>query len=287
MINKPFGEEIAAGFSTVDAQQWQHDQLTEQTDHVIEERPVALVYNGISQAVMMTTPCDLEDFAIGFSISEAIVDRAEQVFAIEVNQGCNGYEIELTISSEKMAALKQYRRNTTGKTGCGLCGAESLAGAIKEGRTLKAKAMPDASTIQHAVSSLSSWQRIQSMTGACHAAMWCDSKGDMVLLREDVGRHNAFDKLIGAMQRQSIDTDSGFAVISSRASYEMVHKASFLGCSTLVAISAPTSMAIEQAKGLNINLIGFARTGRHTIYNAVTLSDSVDSTALTFEREPR
>ncbi|MGB1237726.1 MAG: formate dehydrogenase accessory sulfurtransferase FdhD [Pseudomonadales bacterium] len=267
MINKPYGEDIDAGFSSARAEQWQEGTLTEREDNVIEERPVALVFNGISHAVMMTTPCDLEDFALGFSISEGILERRDQLFDIEVTTLAKGTQVDLSISAEKMVALKQRRRSTAGRTGCGLCGAESLASAIRDGRKLTAAAMPAAAAIQKAVSSLSSWQRIQSVTGACHAAMWCDNSGDMTLLREDVGRHNAFDKLLGAMTRQQLSSDSGFAVISSRASYEMVHKASFLNCSTLVAVSAPTSMAIEQARELNINLIGFARNGRHTIYN--------------------
>lgn len=268
-MNDSINQAQKTGYVEVSTQQWRENNLTSVTDNIVDERPIALVYNGISQAVMMATPCDLEDFALGFSLSEGIIDTVDQVFDLQVEQHHNGYEINLDISGQKMAALKSYRRNMTGKTGCGLCGAESLAGAIRPGKIVQPQALPGHTAIQLAIESLSSWQRIQAMTGACHAALWCNPDGSKALLREDVGRHNAFDKLIGAMAKSHISTSSGFAVISSRASYEMVHKASFLGCSTLIAISAPTTMALEQAKELNINLLGFARNGRHNIYHSV------------------
>ena len=202
----------------------------------------------------------------------------QQIFDIQLSQHAAGYEIALQISGQKMQQLKQYKRSMTGNSGCGLCGMESLSTAIRPGKIVNSAALPDASAIQSAVSSLPRWQPIQAATGACHAAMWCDMQGNKLLVREDVGRHNAFDKLIGAMAANNISSEQGFAVISSRASYEMVHKASFLQCPTLVAVSAPTSLAIAQAKQLNINLIGFARSGRHNIYHS-SLSKTADQSS--------
>jgi FdhD protein len=256
------------GYTSVETQQWRNQELRLQWDNVVEEIPVALVFNGVSHAVMMTTPCDLEDFAIGFSITESIVEDLHQIYDLQLSEHEHGYEAALQISSQKMQALKQRKRNLTGNTGCGLCGVDSLAAAIRSGKKVKPAALPSSDAIQKAVESLSSWQRIQQQTGACHAAVWCNYLGDKVMLREDVGRHNALDKLVGAMVQAEISSDSGFVLISSRASYEMIHKASFLQCANLVAISAPTSLAISQAKQLNINLIGFARNGKHNLYTA-------------------
>lgn len=255
------------GYTQISARQWQNQQSQPLQDFVVEETPVALVYNGISQAVMMATPCDLEDFGIGFSLTEGIIDDLQQIYDLQITEQPNGVQIELEISSQKMQALKHYRRSLVGNTGCGLCGVDSLAAATRKGKPVTSAPRPSDQAIQKAVESLNAWQNIQHYTGACHAAAWCDLQGNKILLREDVGRHNAFDKLIGAMSQQKISSEDGFALISSRASYEMVHKASFLQAANLVAVSAPTSLAIAQAVQLNINLIGFARNGKHNIYH--------------------
>jgi len=255
------------GYIQVKTQQWQNHELRQLDDQVIEEVPVALVYNGITQAVMMATPRDLVDFAVGFSLSEAIIDSREQIYDVSVNEQPTGYEINLTISSEKNQALKTYRRNMTGNTGCGLCGVDSLNAALRAAKVLEKSALPQSTAIEKAISSLNSWQPLQQITGACHSAVWCDQQGDKILLREDVGRHNALDKLLGAVHSAGLDTSTGFVLISSRASYEMIHKTSFLGSANLVAVSAPTSLAINQAKALNINLIGFARSGKYNVYH--------------------
>jgi FdhD protein len=268
MIDDTPCEQLQAGYTQIETLQWQNQQLLSLQDFVVEETPVALVYNGISQAVMMATPCDLADFALGFSLTEGIIDDPQQIYDLQISEQANGCQIDLQISSEKMQALKHYRRSLVGNTGCGLCGVESLEAAARKGRKVTSAALPDNQAIQAAVESLNGWQHIQHYTGACHAAAWCDLQGNKILLREDVGRHNAFDKLIGAMAEQKISSDNGFALISSRASYEMVHKASFLQCANLVAVSAPTSLAIAQAQQLNINLIGFARSGKHNIYHS-------------------
>lgn len=257
----------SVGYCPVKTQQWRDQEILSLDDNVVEEVPIALVYNGISQAVMMATPCDLEDFGIGFSLAENIVQNPQQIYDLQVTARHNGYEINLHISGERMRALKNYRRTMTGNTGCGLCGVDSLDGAIRAGKIVAKAPLPDPKTIQHAVDQLAQWQRIRQHTGGSHAAVWCDLQGDKVILREDVGRHNAFDKLIGAMAKSNTSTLHGFALISSRASYEMVIKSSFLQCANLVAISAPTSLAISQAEKFNINLIGFARNGKYNIYH--------------------
>jgi FdhD protein len=258
----------SVGYHAVKTQQWRNQQLRPLVDdNVVEEVPVALVYNGISQAVMMATPCDLEDFAIGFSLAENIVDSIEQIYDLQIDKHENGYEVNVQISSEKMLALKNYRRSMTGNSGCGLCGVDSLDGAIRPGRIVEKSPLPDPLIIQHAVEHLADWQRIRQQTGGSHAAVWCNDQGHKVLLREDVGRHNAFDKLIGAMATRKMSSNTGFALISSRASYEMVIKSSYLQCANLIAVSAPTTLAITQARKFNINLIGFARSGKHNIYH--------------------
>lgn len=240
-------------------------------DLLAEEVAVALVYNGLSHVVMMASPLDLEDFALGFSLSEGIIERPEQLYALESMPQTLGIELHIDIASECFAKLKERRRNLAGRTGCGLCGAESLQQAVAMPTAVAAVALPDALSIENALEQLRQHQPLQSLTGAVHGAALCDSGGNILLLREDVGRHNALDKLIGARaarrQAYPANTDS-WVLISSRASYEMVNKCNAMGISTLVAVSAPTALAVEHAASAGINLIGFARSGRHVIYHA-------------------
>lgn len=237
-------------------------------DHLAEEVAVALVYNGLSHVVMMATPAELEDFALGFSLSEKIIQRPEQLYGIEVVERPLGIELQIEIGSEPFARLKQHRRNLTGRTGCGLCGADSLAQAIGEPDPVTPQPLPTAEAIETALQQLRAHQPLQSSTGAVHGAAFCAGNGEILLLREDVGRHNALDKLIGALRgRHSETARSGqFVLISSRASYEMVQKCASANLGALVAVSAPTALAIRQAEKAGIQLIGFARPGRHVIY---------------------
>jgi FdhD protein len=165
-----------------------------------------------------------------------------------------------------MSALKLQRRNLVGRTGCGLCGSESLDQAIRPFKGVTPQTLPSTDAIQRALSQLNKHQKLQALTGAVHGVAWCDNTGDIKLLREDVGRHNALDKLIGALLLNKINPQSGFALISSRASYEMVQKISSFNIPTLVAVSAPTALAITLATTAKINLIGFARPGRYVVY---------------------
>lgn len=240
---------------------------TETLDEIVaEEVAVALVYNGISHAVMMATPCDLEDFALGFSLTEHIVDKALEVFDIEVEPAGGGIEVQLRIAAQRMAALQERRRSLVGRTGCGLCGVDSLAAALRPVPRVEAAASVSRRAIERAMAALPAEQRINRQNGATHAAGWADAEGGLVAVREDVGRHNALDKLGGALARSGVATAGGFVVVTSRCSYEMVHKAAALGASAIAAVSAPTSLAIETAEQAGIPLVAFVREGRLTVY---------------------
>ncbi|BFM17168.1 formate dehydrogenase accessory sulfurtransferase FdhD [Maricurvus nonylphenolicus] len=239
---------------------------TPRADTILEEAPVALVYNGISHAVMMITPEHMQDFALGFSISEGIVKDASEIYELEVKPDGLGYSVEMQISSQRFQALKEKRRNLTGRSGCGLCGTESLEQAIRPTPKVSAPELSD-QAIQQSLQQLQLHQPLQQLTGASHGAAWCDLNGNILTLREDVGRHNALDKLIGALATQE-PPNNGFALISSRLSYEMVQKCCYAGIGALVAVSAPTSLAINMAQEAGLLLIGFGRRGRHVIYNS-------------------
>ncbi len=241
------------------ATQYQHDDIAVET-------PVALVYNTISHAVMMATPADLADFALGFSLTEDIVDNAEQVSHIHVQSNSNGISVRLMIDDEKFDALRERRRSLVGRTGCGLCGVESLKQAIRPIQPVQSVQVAD-DVIQIGLNNIKQHQQLQQVTGATHAAAWCDLEGNIILTREDVGRHNALDKLIGAHVKAGLSPHEGFVLVTSRASYEMVQKAASAGFGCLVAVSAPTSLAIEQAQQVGLKLVGFARSGRHVIYH--------------------
>ena len=235
-------------------------------DDIAEEVPIAFVYNGISHAVMLASPSDLEDFALGFSFSEGIVENKSDIYGIEVTHQPKGIELQIEIASARFQSLKDKRRNLLGRTGCGLCGAENLDQALR----LPEKKIDNTLTIKEsaiikALDTLHATQSLQKKTGATHACAWANEQGEIQLVREDVGRHNALDKLIGALQKKSFN-DKGFVITTSRASYEMVQKTVMLGASTLIAISAPTGLAIRSALKYGLCLIGFARAPHYVIY---------------------
>lgn len=237
-----------------------------QEDLLALERPVALVYNGISHAVMMASPADLEDFALGFSLSEGILTNITECYDLDIHEAPQGLTVHLTIASQRMAELKQRRRSLTGRTGCGLCGTEALEQAIRPIPSVVAPSLSDAA-IQRSLQQLATHQPLQAATGASHGAAWCDTQGRILRLREDVGRHNALDKLIGALAREAVPLEEGFSLVTSRASYEMVHKCASAGIGALVAVSAATALAVKQAQASGLLLVGFARSGRHLIYH--------------------
>ena len=245
---------------------WKAGETIEGTDWVATETAVALVYNGISHVVMMATPADLEDFALGFSLSEGILESAKQLLDCEVTETDKGIELALTITAEPFAKLKEKRRNLVGRTGCGLCGAESLDQAITEPAMVTAELALSHEALQKASSALSARQKLQQQTGAVHGAAYCNQQGEILLVREDVGRHNALDKLLGALAKKQHEQEPGFVLVTSRASYEMVAKTTSANISLLAAVSAPTSLAIELAEKSGLTLVGFTRTGRHVVY---------------------
>ncbi|MDX1800997.1 MAG: formate dehydrogenase accessory sulfurtransferase FdhD [Marinobacter sp.] len=239
-------------------------------DVVAGEVPVAMTYNGISHAVMMASPADLEDFALGFSITEGILRHPGELYDLDLISRTDGIAIDMRISAERFADLRQQRRNMTGRTGCGLCGTESLDKAIRPIPRLSHRSAISDDAIQQALAGLREHQPLQAQTGATHGAAWCSVEGRILDVREDVGRHNALDKLIGARLKTGADASTafaeGFALISSRASFEMVQKSATVGIGCLVAVSAPTALAISEARKAGQRLVGFARPGRHVIY---------------------
>lgn len=240
-------------------------------DWVAEEVAVAMVYNGISHAVMMATPVDLEDFAYGFSLTEGIIDSAEQLRSIELLETPLGWKIEMDIASRQFMQLKYRRRQLTGRTSCGLCGMESLESVMPDLPKVPAARLPEPGVIEKVLTEFEEQQLMRSLCGGTHAAAIANSEGDILVQREDVGRHNALDKVLGCLARSKIsNTGNLFVVVSSRASYEMITKIASQSLSTLVAVSAPTSLAIELSIKADINLVGFARPGRQNIYNAQT-----------------
>lgn len=243
-------------------------QQAEHVEQVIEELPVALVYNGVSHAVMMATPVDLEDFALGFSLTEGIVQSPSDVYETDVVPApeAGGVEVRLRIAADRFAALKDRRRTLAGRTGCGLCGVESLHEAVRPPPDRALAAPVTDAAILRALDLLPARQPLQASTGGAHAAAWADPSGSLVLVREDVGRHNALDKVIGAAVRAGISPHDGFAVVTSRASVELVQKIAAFGGGCLVAMSAPTAYAVRYAHDAHVRLVAFARAGRLSRY---------------------
>jgi len=235
-------------------------------DEVAAEVPVALEYNGISHVVMLASPHDLEDFALGFSLTEEVLSEPAEIYECEVVPTEDGILVRMRISAERFAGLKDMRRNLTGRTGCGLCGVETLKQAIRRPPPVKSDALFSASTLNSGMRIMQSLQLMQRHSGATHAAAWLTPDGTVDMVREDVGRHNALDKLIGALAREGRDLSRGAALITSRASYEMVQKAATVGIGFVAAISAPTSLAVRMALETNLTLVGFVREQRHVVY---------------------
>lgn len=249
--------------------QYRLSQLTAKTDIVAEEVPVAMVYNGISHAVMLATPQDLEDFALGFSLTEGIVESVADVYSIEVEVQENGFAMQMEVASACFARLKDKRRNLTGRTGCGLCGSESLEQALHlpTKPVEKSALVIRAEVLSQAFKNIREQQKIQVLTGATHASALVNASGEIVLLREDVGRHNALDKLIGALKKSPYDFSAQhFVMTTSRASYEMVQKTVSAGLPMLAAISAPTGLAVRIAEQYGLTLVGFTREHSFVIY---------------------
>ena len=244
-------------------------------DWVADEVPVALEFNGISHAVMLATPLDLEDFALGFSLSEGLLTGRDELYGIDEERSADGITLKLDIAAAAFARLKDRRRSMAGRTGCGLCGTESLAQVMRPLQTLASGSDQSApvqrTAVARAMAEMKALQTLQHATGAVHAAAWCTADGEVALLREDVGRHNALDKLIGALARGGVGPQPGarrgFIAVTSRASFEMVQKTVMAGVPLLAAVSAPTVLAVHTAEAAGLTLIGFARDDDLVVYS--------------------
>ena len=231
-----------------------------------EEVPVALVFNGITHAVMMASPANLEDFALGFALTEGLLQTPSQLFGVDTEVLAQGIEVRLEVAAQAEQALKERRRSMAGRTGCGLCGADSL-GQVRLALPQAPEVMVATQAMFKAHAMLRSKQPEKLRTGATHAAAWANLQGDIVLVREDVGRHNALDKLIGALLKAKHDMASGFVCITSRASFEMVQKTVKAGAGVLTAVSAPTSLAVELAQDHNLVLAAMVRGEQFNAYS--------------------
>ena len=253
-------------YRTGDFDVWRGPSHQHKEDSVAEEVPVVLVYNTIPHVVMLTTPLNLEDFALGFSLTEGIVRHASELQSVRVVQRSKGVEVRMTIPDQRFESMHGKGRNMTGRTGCGLCGATTLEQAIRPVAPVGKGLALDARLLSAALREMPGKQTLNQLTGAVHAAAWIDPERGIVAVREDVGRHNALDKLIGSLAKTNCNFEAGWLLVTSRASYEMVQKAASVGITLLAAISAPTGLAIRLAEESGLTLIGFARNDNHTIY---------------------
>lgn len=235
-------------------------------DSLAEEVPVALVYNGISHVVMMASPKDLELFAIGFSLSEGIIEQPREIYGMDVVSACNGLEVQIELSSRRFMGLKERRRALAGRTGCGVCGVEQLNDIGRPVQPLPFTQTFNLAHLDRALMHLNDFQPIGQLTGCTHAAAWVMPSGELAGGHEDVGRHVALDKLLGRRATEGEEWRQGAALVSSRASYEMVQKSAMCGVEILFAVSAATTLAVDVAERCNLTLVGFCKPGRATIY---------------------
>ncbi len=253
-------------YQQITVDRWKGKLYERREDFIAEEVPISLIYNQIPHVVMLATPTNLEEFALGFSITEGIIKSPHELLSARVYNRSNGIEVQLKIPEHRFDRLSDKGRNLTGRTGCGLCGASTLQQAIRQPNTVKGELSVSAEDLRSALFDLCNHQKLNHITGAVHAAAWVVPGQGISDIREDVGRHNALDKLIGCLLRNNKDLSSGFIIITSRASYEMVQKTAWVGISLLAAISAPTGLAIRLANETGLTLIGFARDDQHVVY---------------------
>jgi FdhD protein len=264
----PENSAVGQGYVTRRVDRYRHGGHEQVSDAITEEVPVAMLYNEVPFAVMMVTPLDLEDFALGFSLSEGLIATPGELTSIEVRPRLEGVELAMQVASDtvEQRAGSGGERLLPGRSGCGLCGARMLEDAVRHPAPVGEGPRIDSAVLERALDSLRAAQPVNTATGSVHAAAWCNIDGSIAMVREDVGRHNALDKLIGAMVTAQMDPQQGFLVVTSRASYEMVTKAASAGITFMAAISAPTALAIHLAESTGLTLIGFARPGSHVVY---------------------
>jgi FdhD protein len=234
---------------------------------VADEVPVAFVYSGRPHVVMMCSPADLEDLAYGFSLTEGIVGSASEIERVELSEHARGFELAITIPVDAAARLALRTRALAGRTGCGLCGVEAIDDAVRAVRVVQSPLRLSTSALWRAGESLDAHQPVNRETHAVHAAAWATPDGTLVVAREDVGRHNALDKVLGALARTGTDASTGFLVVTSRASFELVQKASAAGVALLAAVSRPTGLAVKIAEASGITLVGLLRGRTANVYS--------------------
>lgn len=232
-----------------------------------EECALAIAYNGLSQAVMMVSPIDLEDFVVGFSLGSGIVESVQDIYDIRIGGTGSGRHAEVEIANRAFWKLKQQRRQLPGNASCGLCGVEALEQALPQLPVMPVAALPPAHWLQDLRQRIDGFQPLGQSCGAVHAALFIDARGELLLSREDIGRHNALDKLIGALKRNGHEVAGGVAVVTSRCSLELIHKVQRAGIPTLASLSAPTSLAASWARQHNLNLIHLPRNGSPRVYS--------------------
>jgi FdhD protein len=235
------------------------DGGTRDTRMLAVEAPIAVEYNGIGYAVMMGTPTDLHDYAIGFSLSEGLIADAAEILGIDVIEEGGGWLLRIQIVVENLAPVIERARQRVTESSCGLCGLDSLAQVLRPLAAITARITVLREALFAALASLRDHQPLNGATGAAHGAAFCTPVGKIMMVREDVGRHNALDKLIGAMARAGLDPSTGFFLLTARCSYELVEKAIRARCPMLVTISAPTTLAAERAMAHELTLIALAR----------------------------
>ena len=251
----------------VQARQWSAGTVMDRPQQIVEETPVVIVYNAIPHVVMMATPADLEDFVLGFSITEELIRAPSDLHAVNVVRYGQGIEVQATVDEACEAVVASRARRLSGRTGCGICGTDSIDAVMKSPHSVRAGRPVRPAAIEAALAALAARQPLNALSGAVHAAAWVGVDGTVDEVREDVGRHNALDKLIGALLRRGVDPERGFILVTSRASFEMVQKAAVFGAPLLAAISGPTGLAVRVAEQSGMTLVGFARADRLTTYS--------------------
>jgi FdhD protein len=279
VITLPAAMTRPAGASVIRVERRQDGLRIAADDAIAEEVPVAFRFGDVAYAVMLASPLDLEDFAVGFSLAEGIIEHAGQIEAVSVHNDLAGIILDIQLHPARMQCVDSGRRALTANSGCGVCGTRQLEDAIRWPAVVADRTRFDVCVLTRALPELRAAQPLFDATGAVHAAAWFTPAGSFKLLREDVGRHNALDKLIGARARLGYAKDPGFVVVSSRASYEMVQKVAAAGIGMMVAVSAPTTLAVRMAESAGITLVGFAREERFVVYTHAWRLETSDSQA--------
>jgi FdhD protein len=262
----PDAEAFETGFGRYAARRFEKGVSRASDERLLEETPVALSYNDQPHAVILATPTDLEDFAVGFSLTEGIVESGADITELDVIPSRHGVAIMMRIPEERAARLGSMRRNLPGMGGCGLCGIEKLDAVLRMPPRVGTRLRITAQALERACRAMPGLQAIGRQTGAAHAAVLARADGEPESVREDAARHTAMDKLVGHLARSGIPAGDGFVLMSSRASYELVQKAASAGFELMAAVSAPTGLAVRIALATGITLVAFAREGRFTCY---------------------